>query len=418
MFGVVKEQYAKLHWSSLRPLLKHNKLSGLDPIFLFLQKETLLLQIVTFLQLILIVAVIVYLTVNIIHLVRLEPISHTLDDPPMVSVCVPARDEERGVRACLESLLKQDYPQFEVIVVNDHSTDRTGELIQKLARNNSRLIALDGEDLPKGWLGKPFALHQAFQKAKGEILLFTDADPVFESSALRTAVFTLRERNLDALTLMPRAEFGSFWERAVQPTIFGFIASLTRFRKVNSPDHKSAMGFGAFLMFKRSTYVAIGGHEGGKADVLEDVLIFKRLKKAGFNLLVADAKRLFSIRMYYGFREIWAGWRKNMFLAMKRSVVRALHHVFMVQAFLLTPHLVLGWNVVAGTGWLWTGLSLFGVSMVSAASIKTCDELGLNRINACLFPIGAVVMAAIMINSMIQVLVFSRTEWRGRYYPS
>lgn len=375
-----------------------------------------MLQILTSLQLILIVAVIVYLTVNMIYLVRLEPTSQMLDEPPVVSVCVPARDEERGIRACLESLLKQDYPEFEVIVVNDHSTDRTGELIRELAEKDSRLIALDGEELPTGWLGKPFALHQAFQKAKGEILLFTDADPVFEPNALRTAISTMQERKLDALTLMPRAEFGSFWERAVQPTIFGFIGSLTRFGKVNSPDHKSAMGFGAFLMFKRSAYEAIEGHEGGKADVLEDVLIAKRLKKAGFKLLVADAKRLFSIRMYYGFREIWIGWRKNMFLAMKRSVARALYYVFMVLAFVLTPYLVLGWNVMVGADLLWIGLSLFGVSMVSAATIKTCDELGLGRINACLFPIGAVVMAAIMINSMIQVLIFSRTEWRGRVY--
>jgi chlorobactene glucosyltransferase len=362
----------------------------------------------------LIVAVIVYLTVNMNYLVRLEPAPHMLDDPPMVSVCVPARDEERGIRACLESLLKQDYPEFEVIVVNDHSTDRTGEIIHNI--QDSRLIALDGKDLPEGWLGKPFALHQAFQKAKGEILLFTDADPVFQPLALRTAVFTMRERNLSALTLLPKAEFGSFWERAVQPTIFGFIGSLTRFRKVNSPNHKSAMGFGAFLMFKRSAYEAIGGHEGGKADVLEDVLIAKRLKNAGFKLLVADAKRLFSIRMYYGFREIWTGWRKNMFLAMKRSVLRAFYYVFMVLAFVLAPYLMLVWNVMAGADLLWVGLSLFGVCMVSAATVKTCDELGLSRINACLFPIGAMVMAAIMINSMIQTLVFSRTEWRGRVY--
>ena len=375
-----------------------------------------MLQILTSLQLILIVMVIVYLTVNMIYLVRLDPTSQMLDEPPMVSVCVPARDEERGIRACLESLLKQDYPEFEVIVVNDHSTDHTGELIRELAGKDSRLISLDGEELPKGWLGKPFALHQAFQKAKGELLLFTDADPVFEPNALRTAIFTMQERKLDALTLMPKAEFGSFWERAVQPVIFGFIGSLTRFGKVNSPDHKSAMGFGAFLMFKRSAYEAIGGHEGGKADVLEDVLIAKRLKKAGFKLLVADAKRLFSIRMYYGFSEIWIGWRKNMFLAMKRSVSRALYYVFMVLAFVLTPYLVLGWNMMVGSDLLWIGVSLFGVGMVSAATIKTCDELGLGRINACLFPIGAVVMAAIMINSMIQVLIFSRTEWRGRVY--
>jgi chlorobactene glucosyltransferase len=375
-----------------------------------------LLEILTLLQLVLIVGIIVYLTVNMIYLVRLTPITHKLDGLPMVSVCVPARNEERGIRACLLSLLEQDYPQFEVIVVNDHSTDRTSELINSL--NDSRLIALEGADLPAGWLGKPFALHQAYQKAKGDILLFTDADPVFEPHALRTAVFTLRERELDALTLMPKTEFGSFWERAVQPVIFGFIASLTRFKNVNNPDSKSAMGFGAFLMFKRSVYEAIGGHEGGNADVLEDVLIAKRLKKAGFKLLVADAKSLFSIRMYYGFREIWTGWRKNIFLAMKRSVPRALYYVLMVLAFLLTPYLILGWNVMAGTGVWWTGLSLCGVTMVSAAAIKTCDEMGLNRINACLFPIGAVVMAAIMINSMIQTLVFSRVEWRGRVYSA
>jgi chlorobactene glucosyltransferase len=351
-----------------------------------------------------------------IYLVRLEPVFHKLDDPPLVSVCVPARDEERGIRACLKSLLEQDYPEFEVIVVNDHSTDHTGELIHQLAEKNSRLIPLDGEDLPKGWLGKPFALHQAFQKAKGEILLFTDADPIFEPNALRTAVFTMQEQKLDALTLMPKAEFGSFWEKAVQPVIFGFIGSLTRFGKVNSQDQKSAMGFGAFLMFKRYAYEAIGGHEGGKADVLEDVLIAKRLKKSGFKLLVADAKRLFSIRMYYGLREIWIGWRKNMFMAMKRSVSRAFYYIFMVLAFVLTPYMIFGWNVVVGSGLLWIGISLFGVTMVSAATIKTCDELGLARINACLFPIGAVVMGAIMINSMIQVLVFSRTEWRGRVY--
>jgi chlorobactene glucosyltransferase len=377
-----------------------------------------LLQILTSLQLILIIVVVVYLTVNMIYLVRLEPVSHKVDEPPLVSVCVPARDEERGVWACLESLLEQDYPEFEVIVVNDHSTDHTGELIHKLAGKNPRLIPLDGESLPKGWLGKPFALHQAFQRAKGEILLFTDADPVFEPNALSTAVFTMQERKLDALTLMPKAEFGSFWERAVQPVIFGFIGSLTRFGQVNSQDRKSAMGFGAFLMFKRSAYEAIGGHEGGKADVLEDVLIAKRLKKAGFKLLVADAKRLFSIRMYYGLREIWIGWRKNMFMAMKRSISRALYYIFMVLAFVLTPYLMFGWNVVVGSDLIWIGLSFFGVTMVSAATIKTCDELGLARINACLFPIGAVVMTAIMINSMVEVLVFSRTEWRGRIYSA
>jgi len=168
----------------------------------------------------------------------------------------------------LQSLLNQDYPNFEVIAVDDHSTDSTGDIMRTLSQENAHLKVLKAADLPEDWLGKPFALHQAFKIAQGEYLLFTDADLVFQSTTLNTAVHVMRERELDLLTLMPQAEFGSFWERAVQPVIFGFIASLTRFKNVNNPDHKSAMGFGAFLMFRRAAYEKIGGHEAGKADVL------------------------------------------------------------------------------------------------------------------------------------------------------
>ncbi len=353
-----------------------------------------------------------------IYLVRLSPLRKTVVDPPLISVCVPARNEERGIQACLQSLLDQDYPNFEVIAIDDHSSDRTGEIMSDLEKENPRLKVLQGQDLPEGWLGKPFALNQAFKISRGEYLLFTDADPVFECHALNTAVSTMLERELDVLTLMPQAKFGSFWERAVQPVIFGFIASLTRFKNVNDPDHKSAMGFGAFLMFRRNAYEKIGGHEAGKADVLEDVLIAKRAKTAGLKLLVADAKQLFSIRMYYGLKEIWTGWQKNMFLAMRRSILRAVWHVSMVLCFLLTPYIIFALNIFLQTGWMWTGMALAGVVMVTAATYKTCDELGLHRNTAALFPLGAIVMAAIMLNSMLHTLVRKKTEWRGRIYPA
>lgn len=387
-------------------------------IFFFFSGFTSLIQILTILQLLLVLAIIIYLTANIIYLVRLPPLRNPVVDPPRISVCVPARNEERGIRACLQSLLNQNYPNFEVIAVNDHSSDRTGEIMCDLEKENSRLKVLQGKDLPEGWLGKPFALYQAFKIAEGEYLLFTDADPVFECHALNTGVGVMRDRELDMLTLMPKAEFGSFWERAVQPVIFGFIASLTRFKNVNDQDHESAMGFGAFLMFRRSSYEKIGGHEAGKADVLEDVLIAKRAKKAGLKMLVADAKQLFSIRMYFGLKEIWTGWRKNMFLAMKRSVLLATWHVSMVLGFLLTPYIILALNIFLQTGWLWIGMALAAVVMVTTAAYKTCDELGLHRNTAALFPLGAIVMTAIMLNSMLYTLVRKKTEWRGRIYPA
>ena len=375
-----------------------------------------MIQILTILQLILIVSVIISLTLNIVYLVRLQPLVKPISNPPRLSICVPARNEERGVEACLHSLLNQNYPNFEVIAIDDNSTDRTGDIMRNLAQENSRLKVLKAADLPEGWLGKPFALHQAFKVTQGEYLLFTDADPVFKPTALNTAVHVMRERDLDVLTLMPKAEFGSFWERAVQPVIFGFIASLTRFKNVNDPDHRSAMGFGAFLMFRRSAYEKIGGHEAGKSDVLEDVLIAKRAKRAGLKLFVADAKQLFSIRMYFGLKEIWFGWEKNMFLAMKKSVLKATYNVAVVLGFVFTPYIILAINIFEQIGWLWIGMALVGVVLVSAAAYKTCDEMELNRNNAVLFPMGALVMAAIMANSMFHTLVRKKTKWRGRVY--
>ena len=169
-------------------------------------------------------------------------------------------------------------------------------------------------------------------------------------------------------------------------------------------------------MFRRAAYEKIGGHEAGKADVLEDVLIAKRAKRAGFKLLVADGKQLFSIRMYFGLKEIWFGWQKNMFLAMNESVVKATYNIFVVLGFLFTPYIILAINIFEQIGWFWIGLAVASVVLVSAAAYKTCDELGLHRNAAALFPLGALVMAAIMANSMFQTLVRKKTEWRGRVY--
>ncbi|MDA0691584.1 MAG: glycosyltransferase [Nitrospinae bacterium] len=377
-----------------------------------------MILLITFLQFILVFSVVVYLALNLIHLVRVEPVKGSLRSSPFISVCVPARNEARDIKACLTSLLHQDYPNFEVIAVDDHSTDATGEIIQSLAAEFPNLLHLKGQVLPSGWLGKPFALHQAVQKARGEYLIFTDADPVFQPWVLTSAVYHMTTNDLDMMTLMPGTEFVSFWERAVQPVVFGFIAALSRFKKINSPDSTSAMGFGAFIMVKKEVYESLGGHESIKDEVLEDVMLAKRAKRAGFKLLAADAKSIFSIRMYHSLKEIWTGWRKNIFIAMKKSVLRTLYYICVIFGFLVTPYLVLLGNILSGTGILLTGVALVALLLTLSASIHLCDEIRLNRRNAFLFPIGAFIMAAIMLNSMFQTLIKRQTEWRGRKYPA
>lgn len=374
------------------------------------------MALITSAQFFLIVFVVIYLSFNMIYLVRVESDFGELPSYPFISVCVPARNEERGVRACLESLLNQDYPEYEVIVVDDNSTDGTTELVCSMKEQYPNLVFVSGERLAAEWLGKPYALYQAHKKARGEYLLFTDADPVYQPHALRSAMRVMMEKDLDLLTLMPAAKFGSFWERAVQPVIFGFIAALTRFRKVNSARYGSAVGFGAFLLFKKESYQRIGGHFSVRAEVVEDVMLARNAKRSGLTMLAADGKSLFSIRMYYSLKEIWVGWRKNIFLALKGSILKTCYYIFMMLCFVLTPYLVVISNLLEGNGWIWTGISMVGLMMNLVAGMVLCHQLDLDKRSVFLFPLGVLVMSAIMINSMVQVIFLGQTEWRGRIY--
>jgi len=350
-------------------------------------------------------------------LVRLSAVTENLAETPFVSICVPARNEERDIGLCLESLLAQSYPNFEIIAVDDNSEDRTGEIIKRLADRDSRIKCISSKPLAKGWLGKPYALHQAQKVAQGEILLFTDADLIFEPFALTSAVQLAEKQNSDLTTLMPAAKFGSFWERCVQPVVFGFIASLTRFGKILDKNKKNAMGFGAFLMFRRQAYEAIGGHESVKNEILEDVTLAKRVKRSGLKLLVADGKNIFSIRMYHSLREIWNGWRKNIFIALKKSFFWNIYYMFAILLFVPAPYVLAAANLYLGTS-LWAILfSLGSLALILASSIKLADELELNPLYIFAFPLGALMMAGIMMDSMFQIAIMKRSEWRGRVYP-
>jgi chlorobactene glucosyltransferase len=371
---------------------------------------------VTTLQFLLIIFIAVYLFINMIYLVRLCPIRDELISYPYISVCIPARNEERDIEGCVKSLLNQNYPNFEVIVVDDNSTDNTAKIINSMTKQYPNLIFVSGAKLISGWIGKPYALHQAYQRSRGQYLLFTDADLMYKPYALKTAMHTMICKDLDLLTLMPAVIFDSFWERVVQPVIFGFIASLTNFRKVNSKSHKNAMGFGAFLLFKKLSYRKIGGHRSVSNEVLEDIMIAKKAKLNGLSTLVADGKHLFSIRMYHSMKEIWIGWRKNIFLAMKNSIFISFYYMAMVLCFILTPYIVFVGNLWIGAGSAWIGLSLLSLSISLVGGLGLCYELGLERKNVFLFPLGAIMMVVIMLNSMIQTLLLGRIEWRGRTY--
>ena len=226
----------------------------------------------------------------------------------------------------------------------------------------------------------------------------------------------LEVRKIDLLTLMPKAIFGSFWERTIQPVMFGFIAAKTRHREVNDPNSKKAMGFGAFTMIRKNIYDRIGGHEKLRQKILDDIGLARLAKSEGARCLVADGKFLLSIRMYHSLSEIWIGWRKNAFLAFRKSVPRVFFFIAMILGFLLTPYLLVLANGFVGSHWVWQGIGWIGLILVWMSGIGVCDAMGLKRRDQFLFPLGALMTSAMILNSMVYILWKNQSEWRGRIY--
>src|SRR5438552_7805056 len=230
---------------------------------------------------------------------------------PKVSIVIPARNEVRAIAAAVASQLAQAYPDFEVIVVNDRSTDGPGGILERLARADARLRVVAGSEPPPGWIGKPHALWLGAGAASGEILLFADADVRYQPTSLREAVRLLEGRRADFLGILPRIEAEGFWENVLMPFLIGsFYGGLGIL--ANSPRPRwLALGGGAGNLIRRSAYEAIGGHEALKASVIDDVALAVRTKRAGFSTVAVRAEDRVSVRMYRGFREVCAGFTKN-----------------------------------------------------------------------------------------------------------
>jgi chlorobactene glucosyltransferase len=205
----------------------------------------------------------VFLTLYVLY--RQKPLTPANDirfkgeEVPLVSILVPARNEEHRVLVeSIRSILSQDYARFEVIAVDDRSSDATYAILKSLENTDGRLQVIKGEELPPGWLGKPYAMQEALSHARGEWILATDADMIFEKSALRAAVATARAREADALTFIPHFEAGSFWERVMIPTWAWVMLMFTVSFRVRSPKTQAALGIGGFFLMRRGVFGACG----------------------------------------------------------------------------------------------------------------------------------------------------------------
>lgn len=343
---------------------------------------------------------------------------------PRLSLLVAAKDEEANIRTCLRSLLAQDYPDYEVIAINDRSADRTGAIMDELAVQDPRLRALHVHELRPGWFGKNNAMREGVEQAGGEWLCFTDADCVFETPrVLAIAARFAAERGADFVSILPSHEANSFWERVIQPACSGILLIWFHPLRVNDPNRRTAYANGAFMLMRRSCYDAVGGHEAVKAEVNEDIHFAEIAKRIGQRLCVVTNEDLYSVRMYSTLAGMWSGWTR-IFYGCFRTMRRLLMSLLVVTMMSLLPWLALAGGLLAarltsGGSTVWSWLAWAGAAAAVAQLSVTWRFYALSRLPpwyGLLYPIGAVVGFGALVNAMRRVGGRRSITWRGTSY--
>lgn len=339
----------------------------------------------------------------------------------LVSIIIPARNEAATIRTVVESILRSTYSPFEVLVVDDRSTDQTATVVGQL-RSDPRVSLVPGAELPEGWYGKPWACYQGYQRARGELLLFTDADTRHQPELLARAVGALLREQAALVTVAPRQLCVSFWERIVMPHVWFLLALRYTPTGVNKARReRDVIANGQFILTTRAAYEKAGTHAAVRHEIAEDLALAQTYLRHGLRLHFAFAERLMETRMYQGLSSLIEGWSKNVYLGGRRSfpdepVARALVPLmlFIAEAFWLTPAALLLGATVNPT--------LAGIAPMSAAAVALstlfwmliCYGMKIPVIYGLGYPLGSLITLYIALRSTWRG--GRKVEWRGRVY--
>lgn len=373
-----------------------------------------------------------WIVTPIITFVRLRH-SHSLDDesdslpenPALVSVIIPARNEAHNISRCVRSILSTTYPQLELLVVDDSSTDGTAEVARKAAAADARVRIVGNSPLPDGWFGKPWACTIGAKAARGEILQFTDADTVHAPDLVTRSINAMRRTAADLFSVAGRQELGGFWEKIVQPQMFTILSiryggteSVTQSTRVSNK-----IANGQCIFVRRTSYEAIGGHGSVRSSVAEDLLLAQRFFAARKRVVLMLGVKQLSTRMYASLAEIVSGWRKNVFAGgldavpfgkVGRSILPLA--LLLPPLFELLPPLTLALAALgvatASETMLWALMSCAATLVWWIVVYITVEE---NPLYALAYPVGALVLLYIFVTAVIRG---RRVTWKGRTYIS
>jgi len=357
--------------------------------------------------------------------------SRSLDDesdvplpgPPLVSVIVPARNEAHNIARCVSSILSTTYPNLELIVVDDSSTDGTAEIAREAAAGDPRVRVVTCAPLPDGWFGKQWACATGAKVARGSVLQFTDADTVHAADLVPRSLRAMRARRAQLLSVAGRQQLGGFWERVIQPQVFSILGmrygGTESVTQATSVSNKIANGQCIFVT--HDSYNAIGGHASVRTSAAEDLMLAQKFFAARKRVVLVLGVNQLSTRMYGSLGEIVRGWRKNVFAAGLDTVPFGRIGRTMFPLFLLLPPvmellpplaLVLAAFGVAASSTLllWAVLSCVATLVWWIVVYVTTGE---NPLYALAYPLGALMLLYIFVTAVIRG---RRVTWKGRTY--
>ncbi len=354
-----------------------------------------------------------------IYFMRKLSIKVKVTDPcPLVSVLIPARNEESNIEACLASLVRQDYPNFEIVVLDDNSTDDTSGIVKKMALDHSRIQLLSGEPLVEGWAGKPFACQQLAQKARGDWLLFVDADTTHTPQMLRSVMSLCLEMKPALLSGFPRQTSNGLPQKIAIPVLYFIILSwlpLWFIQRCKRP--LPSLAIGQFLLFHREDYWRMGGHEAVKGRILEDVWLGIEITRRGGRHLIADISEMVSCDMYQSVKQMREGFIRWIYSVATFSLIATIVLLLAACLFYLVPFFWL-WRGLTGptasTLWLFTVILqvvlIFGMRWILDRQLRSPIVASIGH------PLGFVFLCICACQAMFRTVFRGGVSWKERTY--
>jgi glycosyltransferase involved in cell wall biosynthesis len=343
---------------------------------------------------------------------RCARMSSDPEEWPSVSVIVAARNEVHSIETSLRSIAAMDYPSLEIIVVDDRSEDGTGKIIDRIAAEKSNIHVLHIDALPEGWLGKCHALHCGTLESSGSLLLFTDGDVRFAAETLLLAVRFFEANRLDHLVLCPKMTSEGYWEGAIKDFFSLVILMGTRVWAVSKPSTDAYIGIGAFNLLKREAYEKIGGHESLRMEVVDDILLGKRIKQHGYRQDILVAPEHLQLKWVEGVGGFVRGLEKNAFASINFSIPKLFAATGLMFFFYFVPYL----GSITLRDALQPG---YIASVVSIHVLFGCftSRLGKGWRLTPAFPIAACIFLWTVWRSAVVTLQRGGVLWRDTFYP-